>query len=974
MQLELADWQTRLARHFTELQRRRSSEAPDRPIFGLEHGLGDAEVKDLSSAIRAHIQHRGPCLDHRLPWVVYASEFGYVYTGDEYWQTFEARTPGWDRHGDRHWIRRCFGDFHQCYGGARPTGAWARHFSIICWPITHAILPRDLQRQLAHLLYDLRYALSPEVLESPRQLGELIAARSWNTSSRFQQLTEEPLFVGQIAAALLLQGNGIASSLINPFTLARISADLDRERRARAWLRGARESAQRRVEFQHIRGQGIEHGVANRGMAEKAKSRTTLGLEPRLILHPLEGGVWQVRLELPDLSGLPLRFPDLKNVLLNSRCWVSGSSGRRKPGAWLLYGPQSVTLVKWPRHDEPLLQFENPPPELDHLLRTECLLRPGPIWLFKVSSDGLACELKGATVRPGQRYVALLEEGRNLPTHPQVTPVRVDCEGVQAFELHLHETIGPELGEALTALGIPEAGTVRVWPAGLSPAGWDGEGVAEWLSTDRPCVGIRADHYVETFSLDVGGDRIDISPSALGVPIFVELPQLDPGIYALHVTASDQRGETVAASGSLQVHIREPRVWASGGNSQGGLLVIVDPTVPTLEQLWEGDVNLEVHGPASRRVQCDIAFFERGSGQPLLQRQLPPLTLPIDHSTWQGHLDRHFKKPTEVQNLYDLAHSCLIQLRAGELGTFTLAAERDFSPLRWAVRRTRDGIFLRVLDDSGAERAPQVSLYQFETPDIERLLDVSSFDRAEGGIASAGLYVARVADYVRSVVIPAEVHTLQDLRFEPRLSSRKRTAAVILEVIRIVELWAGARSTGNLFSLLRRRDVLLAFVREIFRLVAGDRWGEVEHALRARGARPTPQLVGGLIKKQEEIELSEQVSAMARDLARRTPYERTQSLAVLANRYLHLQVPRRRIDRGENTDSSLLWLSEFALRLASCSKNTVTWAGDNLCQAVSHLLEAPSLARSARFMVFAVAEEREMSAFGSDLYEGWVWQ
>lgn len=974
MQLELADWQTRLARHFTELQRRRGSEAPDRPIFGLEHGLGDAEVKDLSSAIRAHIQHRGPCWDHRLPWVVYASEFGYVYTGDEYWQTFEAQTPGWDRHGDRHWIRGCFRDFHQCYGGAKPTGAWARHFSIICWPITHAILPRDLQRQLAHLLYDLRYALSPEVLESPRQLGELIAARSWNTSSRFQQLTEEPLFVGQIAAALLLQGNGIASSLINPFTLARISADLDRERRARAWLRGARESAQRRVEFQHIQGQGIGHGVGNRGMAEEAKSGTTLGFEPRLILHPLEGGVWQVRVELPDLSGLPLRFPHLKNALLNSRCWVSGSSGRRKPGAWLLYGPQSVTLIQWPRHDEPLLQFENPPPELDHLLRTECLLRPGPIWLFKVSSDGLACELKGATVRPGQRYVALLEEGRNLPTHPQVAPGRVDCDGVQAFELHLHETIGPELGEALTALGIPEAGTVRVWPAGLSPAGWDGEGVAEWLSTDRPCVGIRADHYVETFSLDVGGDRIDISPSALGVPIFVELPQLDPGIYALHVTASGQRGETVAASGSLQVHIREPRVWAPGGNSQSAFLVIVDPAVPTLEQLWEGDVNLEVHGPASRRVQCDIAFFERGNSQPFLQKQLPSLRLPIDDATWQRHFNQHFKKHAEVQNAYDLAHSCLLQLRADEVGTFTLAAERDFSPLRWAVRRAQDRFFLRVLDDSGAEQAAQVSLYWFEAPDIEQARDISSFDRAEGEIASVGLYVARTGDYVRSVVIPAEVHTFQDLRVEPRLSSRKRTAGEILELIQIIELWAGARMTGNLFSLVMRRDVLLALVREIFRLVAGDRWAEVE-ALYGRGTGTTVQPVTGLLKKREESDLAAELSAMAPDLAQATPRERTQRLAALATRHLYLRAPVGGGDSpGETTESRILWLSEFALRLASCSRDTVKWAGNKLYQAISDLLEAPGLARVARFLVLAVAREGGTSAFGSDLYEGWVWQ
>ena len=248
--------------------------------------------------------------------------------GNEYWQTFETQTPGWTLYGDRYWIRECFQDFQECYSGARPTGIWAEHFSIICWPITHAILPRDLQRQLAHILYNLRYTLTPQILESPRQLGELIAEQRWKASSRFQQLAGEPLFLGQIAAALLLRGNDYTSKLIHPSTLARVSADVDRERHARTWLRGAREKAQRQVQFRKIRGQVVQQGDSVDDTALETVSTITTKTEPRVVLRPLQDDKWEILIELPDFSLAPSRLSQFTEVIANNRCHVTGSSGR----------------------------------------------------------------------------------------------------------------------------------------------------------------------------------------------------------------------------------------------------------------------------------------------------------------------------------------------------------------------------------------------------------------------------------------------------------------------------------------------------------------------------------------------------------------------------------------------------------------------------------------------------------------------
>ena len=89
-----------------------------------------------------------------------------------------------------------------------------------------------------------------------------------------------------------------------------------------------------------------------------------------------------------------MKFPALLEPLTQARCVVCW--GRRAASARgrLLHGDQPVTMSRWPQSDEVLPQFEQRVPELELQLRTESLLRPGSIWLFKIASDGLAYELR----------------------------------------------------------------------------------------------------------------------------------------------------------------------------------------------------------------------------------------------------------------------------------------------------------------------------------------------------------------------------------------------------------------------------------------------------------------------------------------------------------------------------------------------------------------------------------------------------
>ena len=124
-----------LTAHFGDLHDARARLEPKSPVFALEHDLSSADLDLLMGAVREGIKNQHLTRYHRtwLPFVVYATEIGYDYVGDEYWTTFESLTPRWTSQ-ERSTVRSWFLRFHDQFGGACPTGAWARHFTIIAWP------------------------------------------------------------------------------------------------------------------------------------------------------------------------------------------------------------------------------------------------------------------------------------------------------------------------------------------------------------------------------------------------------------------------------------------------------------------------------------------------------------------------------------------------------------------------------------------------------------------------------------------------------------------------------------------------------------------------------------------------------------------------------------------------------------------------------------------------------------------------
>lgn len=959
MTSSLDEWQARLHQHFTLLHKSRGSRA----LFALEHGLDTTDIDFLNKAVRESIRSQTPSRMHSLVWVVYAAEIGYGYSGDEYWQTFEERTPGWTLRGDRGWLRDRFKWFSNTYGGATPSGPWAKQFTIICWPITHAILPRDLQRQLAKSLYELRHLFSGDLFDSPGALGETIAARSWNASTRFQNLAEQPELIGKIAIALLLQGEHGTMSHLHSATLNRITADLDSERMARGWLQTARRIAEERAT---VRGfsLGRSRAHASRLQTQEAKAEiAALGVEPSLVMRPTDHG-WEAFLELPDLSQLLIRFPESREVLTQSRCTVAGSAGRPLARGQCLYGSQRVPLRRWPNSNEVLLKFDKRDLQLEALFRTECLLRPGPQWLFRVASDGLAYEVRNLRVRPGQHYI-LVHAGSS--TNVDLPCIPLTCEGVVAYSLELPQALDERAEKILNQLGLRQRKTIEVWPAGLTPSQWDSEGRGEWLASERPCLGVRADYSVGAIIVSLGGSFApslvvnNVKPDEI---VFVELPQLPLGLHTIRFSTRRLDSVEVDPVGDLEVlmRIRESKPWSPNGAPQGPILARIEPVSPTLEELWDGTADVSFQGPSGRLLKC-CATLLNVANQAMQALQLPHLSLPVDSMTWAAHFRRHFQNQKGIADAYDIAAACELRFAAEELGLFTLRCERQSTPVRWILRRSKkNGYELRLLDDSGDPGPVEVIRRSFEHPQTdERLLPTPAFAIPPAG----GMYIAKTQTQSAAILAPPVVEGFAQLGCTPKVGYSGGALASLSGAWSDAELWTAAKTSGDTLCMARQLTVRTALQRYIVRLLCGGEWSTIEDEY-LEDKKSIGYLLRAIWKSGHEAEIADRLRKNYSSFGISDMATRIREMAEVA---MFLEGPNSRTH-----ESILDWLGEFVLRVMSDPAEVKQWAADKLPEGVSYLLRFPTFARAARFLVIVTDKELKSKSSSHEMYVSWRWR
>lgn len=831
MAVPLDQWQDRMERHFAALAERRA--ASGFPIFALEHGLDDGELEEIAEQLRARLNTGLRLAPHWLLWTIYAAERGYAYEGGEYWQSFEDVTPGWDSR-DRYRVTAWFSKFQSTYNGVVPSGPWASHFSIIAWPITHAVLPRYLQQQFARTLYDLRFTLARLTTIEPAVIGRLIASNVYYASTRFEQFLQQEELVGRIVLALLHQDPREGEEPLLPATLDRIVADLEQMRHARGWLREASRVVADRFK-------GIGRGTAPRTLSdgldsvERRLQEARPDIRPDLRLRYAGDGRWTLVIDVPNFKSVAAFNPGIQQFLRQTRSKLNGDDVRR-PAGWVLSGNRRAVLKAWPDPSKPLVSFESSNGVVDHLLESECRMSPGPIWLFRIGADGIAREIASRLMRPGYDYIlASPDELEDL--QDGMTGCAIECSDIRAIQVSVPSDVSAAYIQWLRIRNLELARTIRVWPAGLPGRNWDGEGRSEWLTTEKPCFGIVPDHPVDSYRVTLDDDATATFPAGKpGQPTFIQLPQLAAGTYRLNVKAhrSAALDETTAPpshEGFLELRIREPEPWIPGATSHVGLVVTSNPHDATLDVFWENELDLTVFGPEGRQVTPHVSL-EDAKGEEIYSAQVcPPVDLPILPEIWERRF-QEFLQQQHAEWRYLEAASGLLTIEGQELGRFVVRFDHDALPVRWVLRHQGEAVALRLVDDTGQEDAePKCRFFSMETPTRIERLDageaLAGFDVQSPG----GLFIVQHGKFRDLVIVSTGLSGsgLEGLGVHPVYARIADSPKSIIKHMRILRYWRSARLAGFLAN-ARRGQVVVGLTTRLYGALAGRDWGRAEAA------------------------------------------------------------------------------------------------------------------------------------------------
>ena len=973
----IREWHRRLHTHFTELRKQHDSLNSGSPVFALDHGLDvDTDLKDLEEAVRETVASEQTPSPSWLPFIVYAAEIGYKYEGQEYWPEFERATPGWQQRGPvgRAYIKSKYELFALTYDGARPQGRWASQFTIIAWPITHAVLPVDLQKHLARLLYDCRRALTGDLLSNHRELGKWLEVRCGDTSSRFQQFAENRELLGLVAASLL--GDEAETPLLSAGLLRRIVQDLNRERQSGTWLRNAKQAATR------IRSRGFL-GKSGSGR-DRPRARASGSSEPKLelefSLRQTPGG-WAVYVTVPSFESLARRFPVIRDELGRRRCRVEGVQRVRARGA-LMYQQGPLLLNTMPASEQTSISVEGASEQLVSLMIDHCRFPSRP-WLFRLKELGLAVEVRTKCIRPGQQYI-LVTDGSvpavDATAMPEVAAVMSEVgmaiEGVHAFSFDVPEEIDDTWIAAMKQHGIGVVSDVVVWPAGLTPASWDGEGRAAWLAGEEPVIGIRSTRRIARCVILTAEDVAELEWPREDDHIFVKFTNLQVGAHSVdvHLFGCDNPKMKIV-KGRFEISLLEPNSTLASTAARQAIRVRVHPARPAFDELWSGSAALSVSGPHGEKARFRVQLKTLG-GRTTLDEKTCSSAMPVNEQRWQellkGVQDSNFKFSA------DNAEEMHIEVSNPALGEATVIAERPFEPLRWVTGSDRDGPFARLIDHSDSEELT-ITKYGVDPLDgtpIEMPMAENNKFRSPEWI----LLVAHSGSFKSTVLLAPQVsgdrfESLAKLNVSPVLEAVDRSSDSIRQLVKTACLWVcfDISDSGLAAQQSNVNDAIVAYLSEI---VTGNKWGRLEQDVMNGSLVPLdsgPQT--GTSLPEEEVMRGNRILEYRVSEATDTSSEKIAAQSLLASAPQASRDLYERVDAFSCVLDSHGWaeaaeLAEQILRLAT-APGSIDLDDTRTDEAIETVLCSPAVLRLARCFVLAL-DDHHMNSDAS-LLEDWPW-
>jgi hypothetical protein len=277
--------------------------------------------------------------------------------------------------------------------------------------------------------------------------------------------------------------------------------------------------------------------------------------------------------------------------------------------------------------------------------------------------------------------------------------------------------------------------------------------------------------------------------------------------------------------GLVAVAVREPTSWVPGTTAHGGLAVVSDPGLPSLDDLLSDKLSVAVQGPDARQVDFSLRTLTPPGDTPLVNRQV---RLPAKLSSWGRLLGERAEEELAVASRAEL----LIQ--GGELGVFRIELERDAKPLRWSVRRHPNTI-LRLIDETGSDKLPEVRWSSLSFPLESEPLDA---DQCRNGLtlsSPGGLFTVRGENCEDAIIVSVPPsgpqHGFEALGIAPRI--RAGPIGRVSDLLAASLTWRGARAVGALAP--TRKAVVVQFLDDhLMAQFCGNDWVLAEARTRSK--------------------------------------------------------------------------------------------------------------------------------------------
>lgn len=805
----LAEWQQMLVVHFTVLSKNRKEKSIS--VFALEHGLKPAQIKIISSRLADDHRLNGINKSYWLLWVIYSTELGYEYIGDQYWISFEDKLRYWEQ-SHREIIRWAFKEFQRRFNGVLPTGTWAKNFPIIAWPITHAILPQDLQYHFAKLLFLSRYTLNTSQHKNAADVGKLLARFAYSfSSSRFLNFLQHEELVGRIALALLAEkGEGSLDDNIYSTTLKRITEDIEQKQNAKELMQGFRREIKPRIYGANSNSKIKNNNESSYRPVESSKK----SVKPKIRLHN-NGNNWVATIEIPRLADI-IDDASVTEQLKKSRVKINGVNSTWLPAEVLLGASFIRKLSEWPSGDT-LLNFESKIASLSELTQSINISK-GP-WLFHLNVDGQAIEVQNKNVWACEEYL-IVSENNGWPESELLSDCDIECKGIHAKKLTIPDNLSEVDEKILLNLGVYIQKSIRVWPAGLPAQSWDGSGSGEWLTTESICLGILGDYPIDEFHISLGSYQLTIKGKVSGSPTFIRLDPLPCGSHMLKIEAISQSSVTKNTECYVHLEIREPEGWIQGATLHNGLTFQLDPYTDDLDALLTGKIQVKVFGPKNRSIIFQLDFFV---GKEIVR------TISSKSIQFPFH-DGELKKACEQANKDDnliYSHKLRLRILCEDLGYKDIIFLRKAAPIGWLFKSVDRVPNLKLIDETDCDEPLKILYCDLNEPEVKRDISTENFSQLKSTQLRNGLFFARRGEHNCSIVISHSdrLQGFEALSISPKLISNE--ALNIPGYLSFINTWFTARSSGFLAQ-HHQQKVIEAATIKLFSHLCGTNWARAE--------------------------------------------------------------------------------------------------------------------------------------------------